>query len=216
MRELLITGGNDAVLLPILEALIAKLGADEERHRVARIVYMELRTMLTFDLTRVQYEYMAREAVVYWSKYVHRQGNDTGIEAKMSWIIRLYILREYFAAGLFFDDIRDPKDVCNYLDEVAVLPYLLGNWTVVRTYEEFVRCISKDSAYERISFDHDLGEDKYGRELPSGYDALKWLVERLMTQELPLPEVLCHSQNPVGKANIMGYWDSFRRSLQVG
>lgn len=203
-----------ASAFPILEELLAAVEKAEERHDIAGIVYAVLRSLLTADLTLVQYKYIARDVEQFWLQYIHRL--DTTVETKISWIIRQYLLKKYFADGLFLDDIRVPKDLCNYMDEIAILPYLLGNWTVVRTYEEFVDCISKDSAYERISFDHDLGEDRKGRELPSGYDALKWLVDQVLDENMVLPEVWCHSQNPVGKANILGYWESFRRSLQVG
>lgn len=213
MRKLLICKNKATAPLSILEALIADELAAEGRHVVAQIVYSVLRSQLTKDLTLVQYTYITRDAEQFWLQYIHRHGNDIGMEAKMSWIIRQYILRTYFATGLFLDDIREPKDLCNYMDEIALLPYLLGNWNVVRTYEEFVQCILVDSSYEWISFDHDLGEDLSGKEVPSGYDALKWLVEHIMNKELPPPQVLCHSQNPVGKANILGYWESFRRSL---
>lgn len=214
MRKLLIEIREGASAFPILEELIADIDSNaKNRHSVTGVTYMVLRSRLSEDLTLVQYKYIARDAEQFWLQYIHKLDNT--IETKISWIIRQYLLKKYFATGLFLDDIREPRDLCNYMDEIAVLPYLLGNWTVVRTYEKFVDGIIKNSAYERISFDHDLGEDQEGRELPSGYDALKWLVDQVLDKNIVLPEVWCHSQNPVGKANILGYWESFRRSLQL-
>jgi len=43
--------------------------------------------------------------------------------------------------------------------------------------EEAVGFVSQNGAPDFISFDHDLGIDKTGNLLPSGYDFAKWLVE---------------------------------------
>lgn len=213
MRRLLIGKDKAATPLPILDGLIADIDTTaDNRGSVTGMAYMVLRSRLSEDLTLVQYDCIARDAEQYWTDCLLRHGHDVKMKAKMIWVIRQYLLRQYFFSGLFLDDIRNLKDLSNYMDEVAVLPYLLGKWTVVRSFEEFVHCIGMGCVWEQISFDHDLGEDKYGRELPSGYDALKWLVEHIMNQELPPPQVLCHSQNPVGKANILGYWESFRKA----
>ena len=53
--------------------------------------------------------------------------------------------------GLFLDDERNPSDVTwvNYVNKEDI------EWTVVRTYNEFVNAISADN-FDCYSFDHDL------------------------------------------------------------
>lgn len=217
MRKILIDKGNTATLLPLLDGLIADLNpASQPHHAVAKTVYLLLRTWLTADLTIVQYEHIRRDAEQYWQAYLQRHADETAVQPMQSWIVQQYILRQYFASGLFLDDIRSPTDLSNYMNEVTILPYLLGKWTVVRSFEEFAHCIRNDSPYERISLDHDLGEDRDGHELPSGYDALKWLVNYHSDNKSKLlPMVLCHSQNPVGKENIQFYWQNFIKSINT-
>ncbi|MBL1408709.1 cyclic-phosphate processing receiver domain-containing protein [Sphingobacterium faecale] len=185
---------------------------DSDQYGVVTAVYQLLRQQLDYDLTRNQYIHIFNDAKRYWLNYLLRNEQNAKAAAMMSWTIHQYMLCKYFTAGLFLDDIRVVGDLCNYLDEIAILPYLLGKWTVVRTYEDFVQRITMDDSYRRVSLDHDLGEDPNGQELPSGYDAIKWLVEYILDENHPIPEVFCHSQNPVGKANIMGYWQSFQNS----
>ena len=55
-----------------------------------------------------------------------------------------------------------------------------------------------------ISFDHDLGLEE------SGYDCAKWLVDYCLDHNLHLPEFEVHSQNPVGKENILALLNNFK------
>lgn len=45
----------------------------------------------------------------------------------------------------------------------------------------------------------------------TGLECAKWLVELCMDKGLKLPKYLCHSQNPVGKDNILGYLDNYKK-----
>ncbi len=97
---------------------------------------------------------------------------------------------------LYLDDLRNPPDT---------------GWIVVRTYQEFVNWIETNGLPGCISFDHDLGEEK------TGYDAVKWMCNWILDRvvsgaSLELPEITVHSANPVGKENIIKYWESFVRS----
>lgn len=212
MRYLHIGKDNGADRLRVLGDLMADVDVTEGHYDVAKAVYVLLQSRLSVDLTLNQYAHLVRDAEMFWQVYLRQWDNEAAMETKLSWIIRQYLLKKYFANGLFLDDIREPKDVCNYMDETAALPYLLGKWTVARTYEEFVSSFGLGNVYDRVSLDHDLGEDENGGELRSGYDAVKWLVDQVLDEKIGLPEVWCHSQNPVGKANIMGYWESFRKA----
>lgn len=95
---------------------------------------------------------------------------------------------------LYLDDVRDPSTN--------------RDWTVVRSVTAFQETILNQGLPEEISFDHDLGDD-----VPSGYDAVKWLIDLAIENDLPLEnvETNVHSANPVGAENIRGILASFQR-----
>lgn len=115
---------------------------------------------------------------------------------------------------LYLDDIRNPK---------------IGDWIVVRSYDEFISHIEKHGMPELISLDHDLGEehtkfffDMGGFASPpnpqeqdfmekTGFDCAKWLVNYCMDNNCKLPFVTVHSANPVGSDNIVSLINNFKR-----
>lgn len=131
------------------------------------------------------------------------------------------------AYNLFLDDIRIPQDAFDYTKRPT---YILDEWVIVRSYEEFIKTITERGMPERISFDHDLGDVHYNmnhldsqdwlayhkldeRE-KTGYDCAKWLVEYSMDNNVPISKTWhIHSMNPVGGANIHGYITSYLKSL---
>lgn len=116
--------------------------------------------------------------------------------------------------GIFLDDIRSPSDLSYYIPKEEITPYLLTNWTIIRNYQDFVAYISENGIPSVISFDHDLGINLDNTEAESGYDAVKYIVDLIIEQEpRVLPQVLCHSQNPVGKTNILSYWNNFMKTI---
>ena len=100
--------------------------------------------------------------------------------------------------NLYLDDVRNPPD---------------DSWTLVRTAEE-ARTIIASGVVECASLDHDLGEcDECSREhdddaaVPpkcrhrmTGYDLVKWMAA---TGHWPRRKPICHSANPVGRANMV-------------
>lgn len=121
---------------------------------------------------------------------------------------------EHNTKGIFLDDIRLPSDLSYYIPKEEITPYLLTNWTIIRNYQDFVTYISKNGIPSIISFDHDLGINLDNTEAESGYDAVKYIVDLIIEQEhRVLPKVLCHSQNPVGKTNILSYWNNFMKTI---
>jgi hypothetical protein len=121
---------------------------------------------------------------------------------------------EHNNKGIFLDDIRVPSDLSYYIPKEEITPYLLTNWIIIRNYPDFVAYISKNGIPSIISFDHDLGLNIDSTEAESGYDALKYIVNLIIEQEhRVLPQVLCHSQNPVGKTNILSYWNNFMKTI---
>lgn len=122
--------------------------------------------------------------------------------------------------NLFLDDIRDPLPM--FLGELAYTK----EWKVARSFDEAVKMVLALGMPEHIAFDHDLGWDtlplipgsmlvaapEEGKELPSGYDFAKWLVDSDMDGVVYLPEDISwtiHSSNPVGAANINGILSSY-------
>lgn len=99
-----------------------------------------------------------------------------------------------------------------YLDDVRPAP---EGWTLARSYKEAIALLSQGNVTV-ISLDHDLGiietgnvgEIVIGREdadTKTGYDVACWIEERAAAGKytvLNLPEIVCHSANPVGRKRI--------------
>lgn len=101
--------------------------------------------------------------------------------------------RKKKAWKMFLDDERQPVGT---------------KWVVVRSYDEFVSCLRhRANAPTFISFDHDLGGEK------SGKDCAQYLIERDLDEDGDyLPRnfgYYVHSQNPVGAENIRGLLDHY-------
>lgn len=64
--------------------------------------------------------------------------------------------------NLFLDDVRQPEQCVNYVFPLGIRPdtYVKYEWVVVKNYKEFVAYIEENGMPERISFDHDLGEEE--------------------------------------------------------
>ena len=113
---------------------------------------------------------------------------------------------------IYLDDVRTPVD---------------KDWIIVRDYEQFVSKI-QDIGLENIeiiSLDHDLGDTamsewrknvyhnyslNYDNILEkTGMDCTKWLVEQWLDGK-PVVDVVVHSANAIGSANMMGYINNYR------
>ena len=115
---------------------------------------------------------------------------------------------------IYLDDVRTPRSPNN--------EWIVGieEWTVVRSYDEFVEKVKEVGLenIEVITLDHDLGDtamkeyfenvspnytlDYNNIHEKTGYDCAKWLVEYCTENGLPMPTYLIHSANPVGADNI--------------
>jgi hypothetical protein len=113
---------------------------------------------------------------------------------------------------IYLDDVRTPVD---------------KDWTIVRDYEQFVSKIQDIGLenIELISLDHDLGDTamaewhknvyhnytlNYDNILEkTGMDCVKWLVNQWLDGQ-PVVDVVVHSANAVGSANMMGYINNYR------
>lgn len=128
---------------------------------------------------------------------------------------------------LFLDDIRVPKDAFDYIkDEI----YINKTWIIVRNFNEFIQYIIENGLPDLISFDHDLADEHYvpskywydyeaskkyqeqqNNKEKTGFDCAKWLVDYCIDNDLKLPSYLSHSMNPVGRDNILGILDNFKK-----
>jgi hypothetical protein len=129
---------------------------------------------------------------------------------------------------LFLDDIRVPLDCCTYMMNRDF--YQNNEFVIVRDYNQFTNYIETNGLPDIISFDHDLADSHYTPEYlwddyekskawqdaqvhteKTGYDCAKWLIDYCIENNLNCPEYTCHSMNPVGKDNIMGVLDNFKK-----
>jgi hypothetical protein len=125
--------------------------------------------------------------------------------------------------NLFLDDIRVPVDVGNYINPVELRSlFRLKEWVIVRNYNQFVDYIERNGVPALVSFDHDLADEHYVPERywdnyeeskkyqsaksyteKTGYDCAQWLLKYCKEKHLQLPNILCHSMNPIGKEKIL-------------
>jgi hypothetical protein len=127
------------------------------------------------------------------------------------------------AYKLFLDDIRQPIDCFSYMHGrigKSVHIYLEKDWVVVKNYPQFIACIDKNGLPELISFDHDLADGHYHKNMQegmlnydssdfhdddlnkTGYHCAVFLKGRCAELNTPLPKCIVHSMNPVGVQNI--------------
>jgi len=122
--------------------------------------------------------------------------------------------------NIYLDDVRTPLSLNN--EWVEGIP----EWTVVRSYDEFINKINEVGLenIELISLDHDLDQtamdewynnvvnnytiDYNNIKEKTGFDCAKWLVEEWKKGK-PVVTVVTHSANAIGSANIMGYINNF-------
>jgi hypothetical protein len=98
-----------------------------------------------------------------------------------------------------------------FLDDERAPPP--GNWLVARDATQF-RALLRDHKLTIISFDHDLGCDKRGAELPTGQHCMRQLIDDAMERPSAFEHlrlVVLHSANPVGRANMRGLLESAQR-----
>jgi hypothetical protein len=122
--------------------------------------------------------------------------------------------------NLFLDDFRMPHEVGNYINPVELRQlYRTKEWSIVRSFSEFVRHIKENGLPEIVSFDHDLVEGHYHSNMQdgnidyfslgfrsdynkTGWHCALWLISYCEALSSNLPRCYVHSMNPIGKENI--------------
>lgn len=89
---------------------------------------------------------------------------------------------------LFLDDERFPAG-----DE--------SEWIIARTCADACRIVEEKGCPAFISFDHDLGDG------PTGMDFARWFANYVLDNDICLTDFdyYVHSQNPVGRDNILSF-----------
>lgn len=114
--------------------------------------------------------------------------------------------------NLFLDDLRDP----GYLRKEYRMSAPYGGITIPDSSEFLVARNTRDAKLlinilgypSVVALDHDLGENE-----PSGYDFVKWLIEKDLDENWMQKRFLyvVHSLNPVGNKNMFDYLDGYFR-----
>jgi hypothetical protein len=124
---------------------------------------------------------------------------------------------------LFLDDRRQPREA---FEHTLHHLFLEKDWIVVKSYVEFTDWICENGLPDYISFDHDLAPSHYTpqhlwddyeaskawqeaqvHEEETGEECAKWLREYCKVRFFKLPEIYCHSMNPVGKDKILAVFN---------
>lgn len=120
---------------------------------------------------------------------------------------------------LFLDDFRKPSDAANYMPQRTRFIYRDLDWDIVRNYDQFVSTIERRGLPDLVSFDHDLADEHYAPtgisyddfKERTGYHCMQWMIEHILENKLPCPQVLVHSLNPVGGENIENLFRNFKK-----
>ncbi len=101
-----------------------------------------------------------------------------------------------------------------FLDDVRTVDmiYKVNDFIVIRSYDDFVSCITENGMPNFISFDNDLGEDVNKNILPDGYSCAKWLVYESGLNIINL-KFHVHSSNPVASVQIKSLLDNYINHL---
>lgn len=108
---------------------------------------------------------------------------------------------------LWLDDIRDPNNSIWYYQYIPELDKTVDSLIWVKEYGEFIDYIRLFGLPDEIFFDHDLGNS----EEATGFDAAKWLVDYCIENDLDLPRWSIQSANPVGRENINGLLNNYKK-----
>lgn len=81
-----------------------------------------------------------------------------------------------------------------YVDDLRDCP---NDFKIARTVEEAIYYLENFNI-EILSLDHDLGVDKEGNLLPTGYDLVKYICEK----GLKAKQIYLHTDNSVGRENM--------------
>lgn len=120
----------------------------------------------------------------------------------------------YNLYNLYLDDFREP--IQSFLDTHNKI-YVTTTWDIVRNYVDFVKKIQECGVPEVISFDHDLADEHYVKNViyddyreKTGFHCAKFLIEYCISHSIQLPKtILIHSMNYQGSQNIRSLFTTY-------
>ena len=116
--------------------------------------------------------------------------------------------------NIYLDDIRIPKMSHNETKGLGINYSSSDNWVIVRDYFSFCELIKhKFDEIKLISFDHDLA--CYLNDIEyTGKDAMEYLINYCVDNNKPLPNWYVHSDNTVGRNNIIQLALGFIKNIE--
>ena len=105
-------------------------------------------------------------------------------------------------------EVQKPRLRKLWLDDLRPAP---DTWDLATSAETAIAML-KYRQYDIISLDHDLGHDilDVSKDAPTGLDVLRWIEEQVTLGFQP-PEMIVHSMNPVGRANMLAAISTIHR-----
>ena len=118
--------------------------------------------------------------------------------------------------NLFLDDRRTLKMAyaANSGLQVHLEKYPI---VIAKNAAEFIKIITERGLPEMVSFDHDLGDFYYEdgiKKERSGDTCAKWLGDYCMENHKKMPKFSVHSDNPVGKENIIKTFNFYAKHIE--
>lgn len=94
-----------------------------------------------------------------------------------------------------------------FVDDLRLPPNDGKDRMVARSYQDALDMIVARKPFDKWELDHDLGEEK------TAYDLIKH-VANFYPEKMP-SNLTCHSANPIGRENILSYWECWKRNKEI-
>lgn len=105
--------------------------------------------------------------------------------------------------NIYLDDKRVPSMSHDYKKGLGQAYSTIDEWFIIRDYFEFVDVVDKNfNKIELISFDHDLGCFRDGKEW-TGKDAADYIITYCLDNKKSFPDWYVHTDNTAGRMNIL-------------
>lgn len=110
----------------------------------------------------------------------------------------------------FFIDLYRNAPYNIYIDDERVPTSKKTKYFIVRNFDELIDTIKLHGLPAFVSFDHDLGDN-----IPNGLDCAKYIVDRCIKENRPVPDFNVHSANPAGAENIRCFMTSAKKHVTL-
>ena len=93
-----------------------------------------------------------------------------------------------------------------YVDDIRIAP---AGWEQAWDFKEAIKYLETKKV-QKLSLDHDLGSSLGA----TGYDIMKWIEYQVEMEGFPLPDIVFHTANGVGRQNMQAALDAILRRQQ--